>query len=81
FQNGLDESIRDMVMAEPCITYGKVVDRAIWAEKATTQFSKMFVKRKREAVEGESSNTTTSYQGLVISAEKSDADQRIALVE
>ncbi|KAL5987109.1 hypothetical protein ACLOJK_041105 [Asimina triloba] len=36
FQNGLNESIWDMVMAEPCKKYGKVVDRAMWAEKAVT---------------------------------------------
>ncbi|KAL5999245.1 hypothetical protein ACLOJK_040695 [Asimina triloba] len=34
FQNRLDESIRDMVMAEPCEMYSKAVDRAMWAEKA-----------------------------------------------
>ncbi|KAL5985372.1 hypothetical protein ACLOJK_027356 [Asimina triloba] len=72
-------------MAEPCEPYGKAVDRAMWAEKAVAQFSKMFVKRKGEAVEGESSSAiwdvVTSNQGLVISAEKPDTDQRNALVE
>ncbi|KAL6003147.1 hypothetical protein ACLOJK_023370, partial [Asimina triloba] len=59
FQNGLDESIRDMVMTEP---YGKAVDRAMWAEKAVAQFSKMFMKRKGEAVEGESSSKKQTAQ-------------------
>ncbi|KAL6000628.1 hypothetical protein ACLOJK_024328, partial [Asimina triloba] len=54
FQNGLNESIRDMVMAEPWETYGKAVDRAMWPEKAVVQFSRIFTKRKGEAVEEES---------------------------
>ncbi|KAL5996899.1 hypothetical protein ACLOJK_007822, partial [Asimina triloba] len=114
FQNGLDESIRDMVMAEQCEMYGKAVDRAMWVEKAVARFNKMFVKRKGGAVEGESSNhlqdkeprakgprtrinevarrnaidatdaildVATSNQGLVISVEKPDTDQRTAFVE
>ncbi|KAL5993989.1 hypothetical protein ACLOJK_038346 [Asimina triloba] len=62
FHNGLDESIRDMVMVEPCETYDKAVDRAMWAEKAVAQFSRMFVKRKGEAVEGESSSKKQTAQ-------------------
>ncbi|KAL6004865.1 hypothetical protein ACLOJK_005421 [Asimina triloba] len=103
-KNGLDESIRDMVMDEPCETYSKAVDREMWAEKAVTQFSKMFVKRKEEAdkdprakgpririnevikrnatdATGAIWDAATSNQGLVISAEKPDIDQRTALVE
>ncbi|KAL6000417.1 hypothetical protein ACLOJK_024113 [Asimina triloba] len=75
FQNGLDESIWDMVMAEPCEMYGKAVDRAMWAEKAVAQFSRMFVKRKGEEVKGESSSKkqaaqTSGSPGRAISAEK-----------
>ncbi|KAL5984789.1 hypothetical protein ACLOJK_038625 [Asimina triloba] len=63
-QNGLDESIRDMVMVEPCETYGKAMDRAMWVEKAVTQFSRIFVKRKGETVEGELQGRYQRVKGL-----------------
>ncbi|KAL5978410.1 hypothetical protein ACLOJK_029527 [Asimina triloba] len=33
FKNGLNESIRDMMMVESCKTYGKAIDQAMWVEK------------------------------------------------
>ncbi|KAL6002121.1 hypothetical protein ACLOJK_037569 [Asimina triloba] len=56
FQNGLDDNIRDMVMAKPSEMCGKAMDQAMWVEKAVAQFGGIFVKRKGEVVERESSS-------------------------
>ncbi|KAL5984783.1 hypothetical protein ACLOJK_038619 [Asimina triloba] len=75
-------------MVEPCETYGKAVDRAMRAEKAVAQFSRIFVKRKGEAVEGELSSKkqtaqtsgSQARQGRALNAEKLDIGQMTILM-
>ncbi|KAL5984787.1 hypothetical protein ACLOJK_038623 [Asimina triloba] len=66
----------------------RIVDRAMWAEKAVAQFSRIFVKRKGEAVERElSSKKQTAQtsgsqagQGRALNAEKLDIGQMTVLM-
>ncbi|KAL5979270.1 hypothetical protein ACLOJK_019168 [Asimina triloba] len=78
----------DMVMAKPCETDGKAVDRVMCAKKdkdlradvPRTRINEVARRNSTDAI-GIIWDATTSNQGLILSAGKSDTDQRTTLVE